>query len=76
MEVLVMERNNVEAMVVRGRVFERQEDIQSAQKCYEQAIRTPNCVHTGAFFHLGVVYEKNKNIKEAHKMLKQCLLLD
>lgn len=35
MEVLVMERNNVEAMVVRGRVFERQDDIQSAQKCYE-----------------------------------------
>lgn len=30
-----MEKNNIDAMVVRGRVFEKQNDLAAAQKCYE-----------------------------------------
>ena len=50
----------IEAMVVLGRAYEKLNEADLARQTYITAVNVPNCKNTGAFFYLGVIYEKSR----------------
>lgn len=60
----------VDAMVVLGRAYEKLNESALARSTYEQAVNTPDCQSTSAYFYLGVIYEKSREYQPAIAMLK------
>ncbi len=69
-KALVLNPNSVDAMVVLGRAYEKLNETQNARMTYERATATPNCQSTGAYFYLGVAYEKAREYQPAITALK------
>ena len=52
---------NPEILVALGRVNEKEQDLDKARKCYQEAVDSPLTTNVNAYFYLGVVCEKQKD---------------
>ena len=73
---LVKEPKSIDTLVCLGRVYEKQGNLDKARERYQQAVDIPECFNVNAYFYLGVICEKQKDYKNAIKLLKQCLMID
>jgi len=72
---LSIEPDNLDALILLGRIKEKQGKLDESLEIYEKATnKDPK--RPQSFYYLGQLFEKRKEIKKAISAYKQCLFLD
>lgn len=67
--------NNLDALILLGRIKEKQGKYDESLEIYEKAIKQ-DPKRPQSFYYLGQLFEKRKEYKKAIAVYKQCLFLD
>lgn len=69
------EPNNLDALLLLGRIKDKQEKYDESLEIFEKAIKS-DTKRPQSFYYLGQLFERRKEFKKAINVYKQCLFLD